>query len=80
MATSTMEVDVIAPTEHDMLSVDNMPTPQVLSKYRLAGHFCSTAIKAVIQQCVQGANTAQLCQFGDEAILAQVPSAFIFCS
>jgi methionine aminopeptidase len=72
-----MEVDVITSTEHDMLSVDNMPTPQVLSKYRLAGHFCSTAIKAVIEQCVPGANTTQLCQFGDEAILAQVPSGVV---
>ena len=67
-----MEVEVITSTEHDMLSIDNTPTAQVLSKYRLAGHFCSTAIKAVIQQCVPGANTTQICHFGDETILAQV--------
>jgi len=75
MATSAMEVDVITSTEHDILSVDNTPTPQVLSKYRLAGHFCSTAMKAVIQQCVPGANCTQLCQFGDEVIVGQVQIA-----
>ena len=71
MTTSTMEVDVITTTEPDILSVDNAPTPQVLSKYRLAGHFCSTAMKTVIQQCVAGANCRHLCQFGDELIVAQ---------
>jgi len=75
MTTSTMEVDVITTTEPDILSVDNAPTPQVLSKYRLAGHFCSTAMKTVIQQCVAGANCRHLCQFGDELIVAQVQMA-----
>jgi len=79
MAASTMEVDVITSTERDILSIDNTPTPQVLSKYRLAGHFCSAAMKAVIEQCVAGANCTRLCQFGDEVIVAQVQMAAGSC-
>ena len=69
---SAMEVDVIADAEQDVLSSDNQPTPEILSKYRLAGHFCSVAIKAVIAKCVPGTNPTALCQIGDDAILAQV--------
>jgi len=69
-----MEIDTIH--EQDVLSQDNEPTPSVLSKYRLAGHFCSTAIRSVLQQCLPGANCRDLCVVGDEAILSQVFSAF----
>jgi hypothetical protein len=69
-----MEIDLVQEqeTEVDVLSSDNQPTPEVLSKYRLAGHFCSIAIKSVIAKCVPGANCTELCQLGDETILAQV--------
>jgi hypothetical protein len=69
-----MEIDLVQEqeTEVDVLSSDNQPTPEVLSKYRLAGHFCSVAIKSVIAKCVPGANCTALCQLGDETILAQV--------
>jgi methionine aminopeptidase len=69
-----MEIDLVQEQESevDVLSSDNQPTPEVLSKYRLAGHFCSIAIKSVIAKCVPGANSAELCQLGDETILAQV--------
>jgi len=66
-----MEVDVIA--EKDLLSQDNQPTPEVLSKYRLAGHFCSVAIQSVLARCVADVNCTELCQIGDERILSQVP-------
>jgi hypothetical protein len=65
----TMELDVVA---EDVLSQDNQPTPQVLSKYRLAGHFCSVAIRNVLARCVAGVNCSELCQIGDDAILEQV--------
>jgi hypothetical protein len=68
----SMEVDVIADTEQDVLSSDNQPTPETLSKYRLAGHFCSVAIKAVVAKCLPGTNCTNLCQLGDDTILAQV--------
>jgi hypothetical protein len=71
MAT-TMEVDVVTEAEQDILSTDNLPTPSVLSKYRLAGHFCSIAIKSVLAKCVPGINCKELCQLGDETILSQV--------
>lgn len=67
-----MDVDVIANAEQDVLSSDNQPTPETLSKYRLAGHFCSVAIKAVIAKCLPGTNCTTLCQLGDDTILAQV--------
>jgi len=70
-----MEVDVIADTEQDVLSSDNQATPETLSKYRLAGHFCSVAMKAVVAKCVPGASCATLCQIGDDTILAQVKFA-----
>jgi methionine aminopeptidase len=72
----SMEVDILpnSSEEVDILSTDNLPTPTVLSKYRLAGHFCSIAIKAVIGRCIPGANVAELCNLGDEGILSQVPS------
>ena len=70
--TSTMQVDVVTETEQDMLSTDNIATPSVLSKYRLAGHFCSVAMKVVLSKCLPGTNSAELCQLGDETILAQV--------
>jgi methionine aminopeptidase len=69
---ATMEIELVAEQEVDVLTVDNVASPQVLSKYRLAGHFCSVAIKAVLAKCVAGANCAELCQLGDETILAQV--------
>lgn len=72
MATMGMELDVSTKTEQDVLSTDNLPTPEVLSKYRLAGHFCSVAVKAVLGKCVPGINCTELCQLGDEAILSQV--------
>jgi methionine aminopeptidase len=65
-----MEIDIVA--EQDVLSTDNIPTAQVLSKYRLAGHFCSVAIKSVIAKCLPGVNCTELCQLGDEGILSQV--------
>jgi hypothetical protein len=68
-----MEIDTVH--EQDVLSQDNQPTPSVLSKYRLAGHFCSVAMGTVLQQCVAGANCRDLCVVGDEAILSQVLSA-----
>ena len=72
----TMEVDTIQDTvqdkEEDKLTIDNTPTPGVLSKYRLAGNFCSLAIKSVLSLCVPGANCAELCRIGDVAILSQV--------
>ena len=67
-----MEIDTIDLKEQDILAVDNQPTPEVLSKYRLAGHFCSVAIKAVISRCVPGVNCKELCQLGDDTIFAQV--------
>jgi methionine aminopeptidase len=72
-----MEIDTVG-SEQDVLSVDNLPTPSVLSKYRLAGHFCSVAIRTVLQQCIPGATCKDLCNVGDEAILAQVLS-FSLC-
>jgi len=67
-----MDLDVSTETEQDVLSTDNLPTPEVLSKYRLAGHFCSVAIKAVLAKCAAGVNCTELCQLGDETILSQV--------
>lgn len=69
-----MEIDLVQEQEGevDVLSSDNQPTPEVLSKYRLAGHFCSVTIKSVIAKCIPGANSTELCQHGDETILAQV--------
>jgi len=67
-----MEVDVIAESEQDVLSSDNQPTPETLSKYRLAGHLCSVAIKAVIAKCLPGTSCTTLCQLGDDTILTQV--------
>jgi len=75
MATMTMELDVSTETEQDILSTDNQPTPEVLSKYRLAGHFCSVAIKAVLAKSGPGVNCSELCHFGDETILSQVASS-----
>ena len=69
-----MEVDIVEGQEEDKLTIDNTPTPDVLSKYRLAGNFCSIAIKSVLSQCVPGANCAELCRIGDVAILSQVQS------
>ena len=66
-----MEIDTVH-SEQDVLSEDNVPTPSVLSKYRLAGHFCSVAIRTVLQHSVAGANCKDLCIIGDEAILSQV--------
>jgi methionine aminopeptidase len=66
----TMEIDTVA--EPNVLSTDNIPTAQVLSKYRLAGHFCSVAIKSVLAKCLPGVNCTELCQIGDEGILSQV--------
>ena len=71
-----MEVDVIA--EQDVLSQDNQPTAELLSKYRLAGHFCSVAIQNVIARCVVGVNCVDLCQIGDQLILSQVRSRIAF--
>jgi hypothetical protein len=65
-----MEIDVIA--EQDVLSTDNIPTAEVLSKYRLAGHFCSIAIKTVVAKCLAGVHCTELSQLGDDAILSQV--------
>ena len=67
-----MEIDVVGQKEEDILTTDNQQTPKVLSKYRLAGHFCSVAIKSVIARCVPGVNCTELGQLGDEAILSQV--------
>jgi len=68
-----MEVDVIAEdNEQDILSSDNQPTPETLSKYRLAGHLCTDAIKAVIAKCLPGTSCTTLCQLGDDTILTQV--------
>jgi methionine aminopeptidase len=72
MATMTMDLDVSTATEQDVLSTDNLPTPEIVSKYRLAGHFCSVAMKAVLAKCVAGINCKELCHFGDETILSQV--------
>jgi methionine aminopeptidase len=67
-----MEIDVVAADkDQDILTTDNLPSPEVLSKYRSAGHFCSLAIKSVIARCVPGANCTELCQLGDETIIAQ---------
>jgi methionine aminopeptidase len=66
----TMEIDTVA--EQDVLSTDNLPTADVLSRYRLAGHFCSVAIKSVIASCRPGVNCTELCELGDEGILTQV--------
>jgi methionine aminopeptidase len=66
----TMEIDTVA--EPNVLSTDNIPTAQVLSKYRLAGHFCSVAIKSVLAKCLPGVNCTELSQIGDEGILSQV--------
>lgn len=74
---ANMEVDIVTDKEHDKLSIDNLPTPEVLSKYRLAGHFCSVAIKSVIARCLPGANCAELCHLGDEMILSQVDIAVL---
>ena len=71
----TMEIDIV--TEHDVLSTDNLPTPEVLSKYRLAGHFCSVAIKSVVANCHPGATCVSLCQLGDEGILSQVAPKYL---
>ena len=69
---SRMEVDVIADSEQDVLSSDNQPTPETLSKYRLAGHLCTVAMKAVIAKCLPGTACTTLCQLGDDTILTQV--------
>ena len=77
-----MEVDVASTEregEHHLLSTYNLPTAEVLSKYRLAGHFCSVALKAVLASCVSGVNCIELCQLGDEAILSQVPNPHVDC-
>ena len=71
---ATMEMEVVTETQQDVLTTDNIASPEVLSKYRLAGHFCAVAIQSIIAQCVPGADCAQLCQLGDETILAQVHS------
>lgn len=68
-----MEIDTIH--EQDVLTIDNQPTPSVLSKYRLSGHFCSVATRTVLERCVPGANCRDLCVIGDEAILSQVHPA-----
>lgn len=70
--TTTLTQKAVEEEERDFISTDNIPTPQVLSRYRLAGHFTSTAIKAVLAKCTPGVNCKDLCQLGDETILAQV--------
>ena len=75
-----MEVDVIADdSEQDVLSFDNQPTPETLSKYRLAGHLCTDAIKAVIAKCLPGTSCTILCQLGDDTILIQVVHPKFLC-
>jgi methionine aminopeptidase len=70
-----MDIDVVAEENEDVLSTDNLPTAEVLSKYRLARHFTLLAVQAVLAKCVPGVNASELCQIGDATILAQVGHA-----
>jgi len=48
----------------------------VVTKYKMAGSMNDKVMKALIAKCIAGANTLELCKFGDEQIVKEASSVF----
>lgn len=47
---------------------ESVTAPGVLEKYMSSGRIVKTVLQEVIAKCVEGANIAEICHFGDSRI------------
>lgn len=57
--------------DSDNEEVADLSSPDVTTKYRLAGDIVNKALQKVLEACIEGADIAELCELGDTIMLEE---------
>jgi curved DNA binding protein len=60
----------------DSLEAPTIDTPEVVTKYRLAGEMANDVIRQVVAKLVPGASVIDVCKFGDDLILKKTQAVY----
>eukprot|EP01061_Rhynchopus_euleeides_P045748 TRINITY_DN8370_c0_g1_i1.p1 TRINITY_DN8370_c0_g1~~TRINITY_DN8370_c0_g1_i1.p1 ORF type:complete len:451 (+),score=219.86 TRINITY_DN8370_c0_g1_i1:94-1446(+) len=58
------------------LEEENIQTPSVMERYKIAANFTQEVLQKLVEECVPGASTRELCKSGDERIEALCATVF----
>lgn len=60
----------------DQQREETLATPGVLDKYQAAGKVANLALEKVLEKIVPGAKIAEICEFGDKLIDAEIAKVY----
>jgi methionine aminopeptidase len=72
-----MEIDSLPSSKlEERFAADNILSDNVINKYKVSADICNNVMSNLIQKCVNGASSLDLCRYGDNQIIEQTANIF----